>query len=626
MKEFTLKCISGSLKGKTWTFQEGKYYQLGRSKDAEISIPDAEVTVSSQNTFFTVRNGVPYIGNRKVHATQNVGTWLNDTYLAEVAEEKNLRNGWYPLYNDDTIAIGYGGTAMQFSFSCPDREFSIEEARTILKKEIASFEGRRPYRMQKGADWNRISADQNWMHANQDRVSADQDQLLPPSILREVKEGVKAGGRIRKSGEREDDRKAELWKDVKESFWNKEDLERVFGDLLEKRVRLEKPQTLDEMEKKEVSKQIVQNLHDRDAWAKQWELKRSRWQKQSVRLEPWETSAFEADEDFAAEKMRNTANASDFGKEKNRKAWEQEAVSQKKDYKGDFSFKMQKKIGEGGFSNVYLAVDQRDETNFVIKAMDVVKDPTARQKAMYFREADLGERLNHKNLVKTYDIRIVKDSYCILMEYCNGGTIADRMKEFYGYLDLEEATSYFFQVLDALDYLHNVEIEQKDKDGVLHSVKGIVHRDIKPANMLISVEDGKEIVKLSDFGLSKSYELAGYSGITQGGGAASLKYCSKRQFSNYQYVGPQDDVFSAVASYYEMITGKCVRDTHKYVDINRAIWAGSLLPVREANPQIPRALAKVIDSVLQEEAIPADSNFEFTTAKELKRKIKDALS
>lgn len=612
MKEFTLKCISGSLKGKTWTFQEGKYYQLGRSKDAEISIPDAEVTVSSQNTFFTVRNGVPYIGNRKVHATQNVGTWLNDTYLAEVAEEKNLRNGWYPLYNDDTIAIGYGGTAMQFSFSCPEREFSIEEARTILKKEIASFEGRRPYRMQKSADWNQIHT--------------GQDQLLPPSILRKVKEGVKAGGRIQKSGEREDEREAELWKDVKESFWYKEDLERVFGDLLEKRVRLEKPQTLDEMEKKEVSKRIVQNLHDRDAWAKRWEPKRSGWQNQSVWLQPWEPSVCEGDGDLAAGKCRNAANAADFGEEKDRKAWEQEPVSKKKDYKGDFPFRWNKPIGEGGFSNVYLAIDERDGTNFVIKAMNVVKDPTARQKAMYFREADLGERLNHKNLVKTYDIRIVKDTYCILMEYCNGGTIANRMKEFYGYLDLEEATSYFFQVLDALDYLHNVEIEQKDTDGVLHSVKGIVHRDIKPANMLISVENGKEIVKLSDFGLSKSYELAGYSGITQGGGAASLKYCSKRQFSNYKYVGPQDDVFSAVASYYEMITGKCVRDTHKYVDINHAIWAGSLLPVREANPQIPRALAEVIDSVLQEEALPVDSNFEFTTAKELKRKIKDALS
>ena len=169
-----------------------------------------------------------------------------------------------------------------------------------------------------------------------------------------------------------------------------------------------------------------------------------------------------------------------------------------------------------------------------------------------------------------------------------------------------------------------MEIEQPDQNGVIHKVKGIVHRDIKPENMLIKNTDGKRVIKISDFGLSKSYELAGYSGITNGEVAGSRKYCSKRQFSDYyKYVGPQDDVFSAAASYYEMITGKCVRDREKYKDLNFAILAGSLVPVREANPHIPQALAEVIDSVLQEESLGSES--QFTTAKELKEKIKDAL-
>ena len=566
MKEFKLECISGSLKGKSWTFREGIKYRLARDRNADISTPPGEMTISSRNTFLTIQNGIPYVGSGKVNDDGTVGTWLNGSYLTEKADDNDIKKGWFPLNNNDTIAIGYGGREMKFRFMCPERSFSMTEARKTVERELQNFNGRRPYNIHK--------------HAK---------DVNPGRIKRQVQEAME---------------QIYSGKNLMVEDWDKEFSEDVCKEVSQKHIRFREKEI---SAKKDILEHIRKDIKaQNDLINEQEEILDS-----PVRVK-----------EFIPEKEKQPAKqAKNMIKERELTILSSEAA---KDYKTNFSFDTLKKIGSGGFSNVFLIRDRRDQELLVLKSLDVVKNMTSIQEAKYLREADLGERLDHKNLVKTYDIRKHNGNYYMIMEHCDGGSIGDLMKESYGYLDLEEATEYFLQVLDGLDYLHNVEIEQPDQNGVIHKVKGIVHRDIKPENMLIKNTDGKRVIKISDFGLSKSYELAGYSGITNGEVAGSRKYCSKRQFSDYyKYVGPQDDVFSAAASYYEMITGKCVRDREKYKDLNFAILAGSLVPVREANPHIPQALAEVIDSVLQEESLGSES--QFTTAKELKEKIKDAL-
>ncbi len=566
MKEFKLECISGSLKGQSWTFREGDKYKLARDRNADISTPPGEMTISSRNTFLTVQSGIPYVGSGKVNDRQTVGTWLNGLYLDEKADENDIKGGGFPLRNNDIISIGYEGREMKFRFMCPERDFSIEETRKTLELILRHFEGRRPYNIHKYAK-----------------------DVNPGRIKRQVQEVME---RIYDS------------RNLMTEDWDK---------ALPKVVGKEVSQKHISFQEKEISakKDILEHIHN-DAKTQKDLIN----DQEEILNVPVSVKEFVPKKDNQPVKqVKNNM------KERELTILSSEAV---KDYKTKFPFDILEQIGRGGFSDVYLIRDKRDQELLVLKSLDVVKNMTSIQEAKYLREADLGERLNHKNLVKTYDIRKHTGNYYMIMEYCDGGSIGDLMKESYGYLDLEEATEYFLQVLDGLDYLHNVEIEQPDQNGVIHKVKGIVHRDIKPENMLIKNTDGKRVIKISDFGLSKSYELAGYSGITNGEVAGSRKYCSKRQFSDYyKYVGPQDDVFSAAASYYEMITGKCVRDREKYKDLNFAILAGSLVPVRQANPRIPPALAEVIDSVLQEESLGSESRF--TTAKELKEKIKDAL-
>lgn len=563
---FRLECISGVLKGSTWTFREGMEYRIGRNKGADIRTPDGEMSIARENTVLKIMNGTPYIGSCKVNDRKSVGTWLNGFYLVDRADDYDMEKGWQPLSNDDIISIGLYGEDMKFRFNCPDRQLSMSEIRVHLERELRNPQNRRPQNILKNAKT-----------VDPDRVKGQVGKAME-KIYQEKDLSVRA---------------------------QKDFPETVYEDIGEKRAEFTE---IDISEERSIVSHILDNARIQNrAVDDREEILAS-----GVRIEEFVPGI--SGQISRQKKLETEENVSVFL-----------AASSGKNYKTNFAFDTIKQIGKGGFSNVFLIRDQRDDELLVLKSLDVVREMTREQEAKCLREADLGERLDHKNLVKTYDIRKHNGNYYMIMEYCDGGSVADRMKEFYGYLDLDEATDYILQVLDGLDYLHNAEIEQPDQNGNMRNIKGVVHRDIKPENMLIKNVNGKKVVKISDFGLSKSYQLAGESGVTNGGAAGSLKYCSKRQFSdNYRYAGPQEDVFSAAASYYEMITGKCIRDRNKFKNLHFAILAGSKVPVRAANPHVPRELAEVLDSVLQEE--DWGSSGRFTTAGELKEKIKNALN
>ena len=561
-----VECISGPLMGETWTVEAGRTYKIGRSPDADIEIT-GDRTVSSRNTVLAVKDGVPYVGACKVHDDESNGTWVNDSYLSEKVDDTEQEKGWIPLYNEDVISIGWKGRSAKFRV-ISDKKLSMEQIRKTLPKEMGKSQLSRP---------------QNLL--------AQAKEVNPDRIRRQVREAME---RVY----RENDLTA-----AEEAGFFDEERKRI-NTVDEKRIRFKEAELPDSSK---IEEQILKEIKARnDAFDDLEEIL-----DRQVRLKEFVPEASERMRDGQKKKTMQE-----------RPVPIHAAVS--KNYKENFQFSKLDQIGKGGFSNVYLIRDSRDGELLVMKSLDVVKDMTASQEAKYLREADIGEKLDHPNLVKTYDIRKHNGNYYMLMEYCDGGSIKDLMENAGGYLDLEEATDYFLQVLDGLDYLHNAVLEQPDQNGVMQKINGVVHRDIKPANMLVKKVSGKKMVKLGDFGLAKSYELAGFSGVTGGEAGGSRRYCSKRQYTgNFRYVEPQDDVFSAAASYYEMITGKCVRDCSKYPSLDVAIFEGSLVPVCRANPHIPKALADVIDSVLKEESWPSDSHF--TTAKELKEKIKIAL-
>ena len=162
--------------------------------------------------------------------------------------------------------------------------------------------------------------------------------------------------------------------------------------------------------------------------------------------------------------------------------------------------------------------------------------------------------------------------------------------------------------------------------------KGYVHRDISPSNMLISAGDE---IKLSDMGLSKSYELAGQSNITiTGETAGKILYMAPEQITNYRFVKPLADIYSAGIVFYYLLTGKFPYDFPTPLDMlldiigkNKKkepiviILEDNPIPIRDRNNCIERAIARIVDKAINK----APGN-RYHSAKEMKQAISNAVA
>lgn len=148
-------------------------------------------------------------------------------------------------------------------------------------------------------------------------------------------------------------------------------------------------------------------------------------------------------------------------------------------------------------------------------------------------EALAAASLSHPNIVSIYDVGEQEGMHYIVMEYVNGKTLKEFIKET-GRVSTKDAVTIAIQVLRALDHAHK---------------KGIVHRDIKPQNILI---DENGIVKVTDFGIARAVSTGTIinTNLTIG----SVHYFSPEQ-ARGGYVDNRSDLYSLGVVLYEMVTG-----------------------------------------------------------------------
>ena len=214
-----------------------------------------------------------------------------------------------------------------------------------------------------------------------------------------------------------------------------------------------------------------------------------------------------------------------------------------------------KRIGAGGFGITYLAMDLVLERSVAIKEF-FMNDAMYRTKAYavtvstineaqeemykasrkkFEREAKILAKLkNMAGIVQVYDFFLENGTSYIAMEYLEGKTLGDYVKEKGGCLSLEETERILFPIMKSLDKIHK---------------EGILHRDISPDNIKFS-EDGE--LKLFDFGGAKLETNDGFSKI------AYMKpgYTPLEQYSVNGEQGPWTDVYAMGATIYYCICGK----------------------------------------------------------------------
>jgi predicted Ser/Thr protein kinase len=201
----------------------------------------------------------------------------------------------------------------------------------------------------------------------------------------------------------------------------------------------------------------------------------------------------------------------------------------------DHRFQLLTQIGKGSFGRVYVGLDTQTGRQVAIKALraeDVTHDPTIVSR--FEREAEALRLLNHPNIVQILDYLRENEHHYIVMEYVEGGTLADMLQQ-QPQLPLERTLQIGLDLSDALARAHRL---------------NIIHRDIKPHNVLLA-RDGTP--RLSDFGVAYIGDRAR---LTQSGATVGTYAYLSPEGTMGQPVDERTDIWSFGVLLYEMLAGR----------------------------------------------------------------------
>ena len=207
-------------------------------------------------------------------------------------------------------------------------------------------------------------------------------------------------------------------------------------------------------------------------------------------------------------------------------------------------YHIQSELGRGGMATVYLANHKLLLNQVAIKVLnqEFVRNENIRKR--FLAEARNMARMSHQNIIKVTDLIDEGDIVAFVMEYIEGETLKEYLER-KGNLNDEEIKALFYQMLEALGYVHK---------------QNIVHRDIKPSNFMLD-KNGK--VKLMDFGIAKNTDTSS-SEYTQTGTGMQMgtpMYMSPEQITETKSVTTQSDIYSLGVVLWQMVTGLKPYDT-----------------------------------------------------------------
>ena len=256
----------------------------------------------------------------------------------------------------------------------------------------------------------------------------------------------------------------------------------------------------------------------------------------------------------------------------------------------DGRYRIERKVGEGGMSFVYLASDVAAPVRYAVKVLSpsLARDENAM--ARLRREAGLGIRLEHPNVCHIMRLGETEDGLVyVVMPFVEGELLSDREQR-RGPLPLAEAAKFARDIAAGLHVAHQLRI---------------VHRDLKPENVMIAPDGlGGERAVVMDFGLAKErragaeLEKLTATGIVLG----TPEFMSPEQLRGKPLDG-RTDVYSLGLVVYEMLTGRLPFTGRTQQEMMIARLRGDPLPMREVRPDLsfPEGVERVLQKALARE-------------------------
>jgi serine/threonine-protein kinase len=297
------------------------------------------------------------------------------------------------------------------------------------------------------------------------------------------------------------------------------------------------------------------------------------------------------------------------------------AAQDRATFRGIVGYTLLQELGRGGMGEVYLVRHEATGEQVALKVMQPKVVATERAIAKFLREAEITHALRHPQVVTQRSLGYAAGVFFFTLDYCPGGSLRDRLRQHGGVLSIDEACNFILQALAGLHYAHTTPLQARQADGTTRTVTGVIHRDIKPANLLLAGNPNAPVVKVSDFGIAKTFELAGLSGMTRTGDLEGTAFYMPRQLVvDFKYAQPAVDVWAMAASLYQLLTGAVPRDFPQGCEPFLAVLQHDAVPIQQRNPKIPSRLAEVIDHALRDRP-----EIGFQTAMEFKQALEGAL-
>lgn len=236
----------------------------------------------------------------------------------------------------------------------------------------------------------------------------------------------------------------------------------------------------------------------------------------------------------------------------------------------DGKYKILSKIGQGGMSVVYLAMNEKANKTWAIKEVrkDGVKDFEVVRQGLVV-ETDLLKKLKHDNLPSIIDVIDDEGRFLIVMDYIEGNPLSQKLEE-EGAQPQELVIEWAKQICDVLGYLHTRN-------------PAIIYRDMKPANLMLKTSEDKNNagkITLIDFGTAREFKERNLADTVCLG---TIGYAAPEQFGGRGQTDARTDIYCLGATLYHLVTGK-----------NPSEPPYKMVPIRDINPALSGGLEKII--------------------------------
>lgn len=235
----------------------------------------------------------------------------------------------------------------------------------------------------------------------------------------------------------------------------------------------------------------------------------------------------------------------------------------------DGKYKILSKIGSGGMSVVYMAINEKANKTWAVKELrreGVVNYEAVRNGLI--AETEILKKLNHPYLPSIVDVIEDEDSILIVMDYVEGVSMNKILDE-RGPLPQEDVIKWGKQLCDVFAYLHSRK-------------PPIIYRDMKPGNIMLKPNGD---ITLIDFGTAREYKEYNHEDTTLLG---TIGYAAPEQFGGAGQTDARTDIYGLGATLYHLVTG-----------MNPSEPPYEIRPIREINPQLSGGLEKIILKCVQ---------------------------